>query len=86
MWVQSLSWDKPLEEGVANHSSILAWRIPWTEEPGGFTVHRVANSWIQLKRLSMHARMQVSTLRFSSPWWIQCEGQALKTKQNKKLQ
>ena len=34
-WVLSLGWDDPLEEGVATHSSILAWRIPWTEEPGG---------------------------------------------------
>ena len=34
-WVPSLGWDDPLEEGMATHSSILAWRIPWTEEPGG---------------------------------------------------
>ena len=34
-WVQSLGWDDPLEEGMATHSSILAWRIPWTEEPAG---------------------------------------------------
>ena len=34
MWVRSLSWEDPLEEGMATHSSILAWRIPWTEEPG----------------------------------------------------
>ena len=34
-WVQSLAWEDPLEEGMATHSSILAWRIPWTEEPGG---------------------------------------------------
>ena len=33
--VQSLGWEDPLEEGMATHSSILAWRIPWTEEPGG---------------------------------------------------
>ena len=33
-WVQSLGWDDPLEKGMATHSSILAWRIPWTEEPG----------------------------------------------------
>ena len=33
--VQSLDQEDPLEEGVATHSSILAWRIPWTEEPGG---------------------------------------------------
>ena len=34
-WVQSLDWEGPLEKGVAIHSSILAWRIPWTEEPVG---------------------------------------------------
>ena len=34
-WVQSLGWEDPLEKEVATHSSILAWRIPWTEEPGG---------------------------------------------------
>ena len=33
-WVQSLGWEALLEEGMANHSSILAWRIPWTDEPG----------------------------------------------------
>ena len=34
-WVRSLGWEDPLEEGIATHSSILAWGIPWTEEPGG---------------------------------------------------
>ena len=34
-WVQSLGWEDPLEEGMATHFSILAWRIPWTGEPGG---------------------------------------------------
>ena len=34
MWVRSLGWKDPLEEGMATHSSILAWRIPQTEEPG----------------------------------------------------
>ena len=33
-WVQSLDWEHPLEEGMATHSIIPAWRIPWTEEPG----------------------------------------------------
>ena len=38
MWeivLQSLGWEDPLEKGMATHSSILAWRIPWTEEPVG---------------------------------------------------
>ena len=34
-WVQSLSQEDPLEKDMATHSSILAWEIPWTEEPGG---------------------------------------------------
>ena len=33
-WVQSLGWEDPLEEEIATHSSTLAWKIPWTEEPG----------------------------------------------------
>ena len=33
-WLRSLGWEDPLEEGKAAHSRILAWRIPWTEEPG----------------------------------------------------
>ena len=35
MWVLFLGWEDPLEEGMATHSSILSWRIPWTEEHGG---------------------------------------------------
>ena len=35
MWVQSLGQEDPLEEEMATHSTVLAWRIPWTEEPGG---------------------------------------------------
>ena len=43
--VQSLGWEDHLEKGMATHSSILAWRIPWTEEPGRLhTVYGVAKS------------------------------------------
>ena len=35
MWVRSLGWEDALEEGMATHSSVLGWRVPWTEEPGG---------------------------------------------------
>ena len=42
--VWSLDLDDPLEKGMATHSSILAWRIPWTEEPGRLTVHGVTES------------------------------------------
>ena len=36
-WVLSLGREDPLEEGMATHSSITAWRVPWTQEPGGVT-------------------------------------------------
>ena len=55
IWVWSLIWKDPLEEEMSTHSSILAWEIPWTEEPGGlYIVHRIA------KELDMteHACMQ----------------------------
>ena len=45
-WLRSLGWEDPLERGMATHSSILAWKIPWTEEPGGVT-----QSQTRLKRL-----------------------------------
>ena len=44
MWVQSLGREDPLEKEMASHYSILAWKIPWTEEPGGVQVHRVAKN------------------------------------------
>ena len=48
-WVQSLDQKDPLEKGMATHFNILAWRISWTEEPGGLhVVHGVAKSQTQL--------------------------------------
>ena len=46
--IQSLGWEDPLEKGMASHSSILAWRIPWTEEPVGLQsvgLQRVRHDW-----------------------------------------
>ena len=48
-WVQSLGWDDPLEKGMATHFSILAWRIPQTEEPGGLQSmgsQRIRHDWV----------------------------------------
>ena len=48
-WVQSLGQEDPLERGMATHSSILAWNIPWTEEPGGLQSmgsQRVGHDWM----------------------------------------
>ena len=47
-WVQFLGWEDPLEKEMATHSSILAWEIPWTEEPGGVQsmgLQRVRHDW-----------------------------------------
>ena len=50
-WVQSLDQEDPLEKEMATHSSILAWGIPWTEEPGGLQtmgLQRVGHDWSNL--------------------------------------
>ena len=60
-WVRSLGWEDPLEEGVATHSSILAWRIPWTEGPHelqSMGSQRVGHDWV-----TKH-----STWLFSGSW------------------
>ena len=48
-WVRSLDWEDPLEEGIATHSSILAWRIPLDRGAWRATVHGVAESQIRLR-------------------------------------
>ena len=47
-WVQSLDQENPLEQEMANHGNILAWRIPWTEEPGALQ-SMGSQSWTQLR-------------------------------------
>ena len=59
MWVQSVGREDPLEKGMATHSSILAWRIPWMEKSMDrrtwqATINRVAKSQTRLKGLSTH--------------------------------
>ena len=47
--VQSLGWEDPLEEETATHSSILAWKIPWTEKPDGLQsmgLQKVGHDWV----------------------------------------
>ena len=60
MWIRSLGWEDLLEKGIATHTSNLAWRIPWTEEP---IVHGAANSWTWANWV---------TITFSLLWWIGC--------------
>ena len=50
-WVRSLGWEDPLEKEIATHSSTLAWKIQWTEEPG--TVHEVTESQTRLSDFSI---------------------------------
>ena len=52
-WVQSLSWEDPLEKKMATHSSTLAWRIPWTEEPG------------RLQSMGLQSRTRLSDFTFT---------------------
>ena len=59
-WVQSLGWEDPLEEETATRSSILAWEIPWTEEPGGLQSmgsQRVRHSLVNKQLASKTAAM-----------------------------
>ena len=53
-WVPFLCWEDPLEKGMTTHSSILAWRIPWPEEPGGLQ-SMGSQSHTQLRQLRMQA-------------------------------
>ena len=47
-WVRSLSWKDPLEKEMATHSSVLAWKISWTQEPGGLQSMRVSKTQARL--------------------------------------
>ena len=62
-WVQSLGWEDPLEKEMATHSSTLAWKIPWTEEPGrlqGRGSQRVGHDGATSLSLWVHML----------PWWL----------------
>ena len=68
IWVQSLGWDDPLEKEIATHSSILVWRIPWTEE-----LDRLQSMGLQ--------RVQTTTTRGQENWY--CD-QAISTQAEKR--
>ena len=80
MWVWSLGEEDPLQVGMATHSSLLTWRIPWTEEPGELQVHRAVKSQIWLKRLSMHAHTSshrvITYLEDQLSWKVRKESQS----------
>ena len=67
--VRSLDWEDLLEEGMATHSSILAWRIPWTEEPGSLQSmgsHRIGHYWSDL----VHTHIWFIVQRMKIVIWI----------------
>ena len=66
-WVWSLFWEDPLEEEMATHSSILAWRIPWRKEPGGLqsmASQRVRHNWATKQQKQTPALSFILTLNF----------------------
>ena len=68
-WVRSLGWEDPLEKKLATHSSILAWRTPWIEEPGGLQsmqLQRVEHNWATSFSLSFSFIMIIIPLTFVS--------------------
>ena len=54
--VQCLGWEYTLKEGVATHSSILAWKIPWTEDPGRLQSMESQNSWTTLSNYNNNTK------------------------------
>ena len=71
MWVQFLDWEDPLEESLATHSSILAWRIPGTEKHSGLQsmgTQRVRNDWSNLAHRPIMALLMICFI-FTKRWW-----------------
>ena len=71
MWVWSLGWEDPLEHGMTTRSSILAWRIPWTEEPGGLQSigwQKVGHDWSTLIMVSVCLPLMASRNTYGLTW------------------
>ena len=74
MWVQSSGWEDPLEEGMATHSSNLAWRISWTEELGGLQStgsQRVEHYWSNWVHMNTRHRVDLQccvSFRYTAKW------------------
>ena len=64
-WVRSLGRKDPLEKGLATHSGILAWRIPWTEEPGGRKESDVSELLSTRARARTHTHTHTHTSRYT---------------------
>ena len=88
-WVPTMGWEDPLEKGMAIHSSILAWKIPWMEGTWWTTVHRVTKSWKWLKQLSiqhnLHHKWRHRSIFRKKTWWRTGNVLASKWKCNQSL-
>ena len=80
-WVRFLGWEDPLEECMATHSSILAWRIPMDRGAWQATVPRVAKSWAQLSDTAQHGAggglVAELGLTPGTPWTVACPGSSV---------
>ena len=69
-WVQYLDWENPLEKGMATHSSIFAWIIPWTEEPGGLqSMGQKELDMIEWLTVSLSRLSAVVVMKWSGTLW-----------------
>ena len=88
-WVWSMGWEDPLEEGMATHSSILAWRIPWTEENGELQsmgwqrirhgwvtkhMYKVRRKWEQMTKISKLISARLFKIPFSVLSYLKAMG------------
>ena len=69
-WVQSVGQEDPLEKGMATHSSILAWRIPWTEEPGGLGCSPWSSKKVDTTELLTHVSLTTLLTDLVSPSYV----------------
>ena len=67
--VRSLGQKDSLEKGMPTHSSILVWRIPWTEEPRGASVHEVAKSQTGLSDFNTHTHTHTDLFKTKTGWY-----------------
>ena len=89
IWIRSLGWEDPLKKGMATHSSILAWRIPRTEEPGGLQSlgsQRVRHDWVTLTHTHTHTRISWGSAVPSSCWtFLMRKGREVENEMNPAL-
>ena len=62
IWIQSLGWEDPLEEGMATHSNIVSWRNPIDSGAWRATIHELANSWTRLSDQAQHTVIKYTAL------------------------